>query len=284
MALATAAASGIFAVVFRASLRDAVAALLLGGGLGALAALAQRRRRLERLVPALGATLVSTLAVLFVHLGFGTSAPVVTLAGLIVLLPGLGVVVAMNELATGNLVSGSSRLTGTAMVFLQLAFGTALGQRIGHAWLPAALAPAPPLPEWTLLLALFLVPLCTLVLFQGRPRDLPWMALSCWLAFFGSRGGSALVGPEFGAGAGAWLVGVGANLYARFLGRPALVPLLPGLLLLVPGSLGYRSLGFLASRDTMAGIDAAVEMVFIAVSLLVGLLLSRATVEPKKPL
>ena len=282
--LATAVSSGAFAVFFQASLRDAVAALCLGGTLGALFAAASGRSRLERLLPVLGATLVSALAVLLARLGFGTSTPIVTLAGLIILVPGLGVVVAMNELATGHLVSGSSRLVGTGMVFLQLAFGTALGQRIGASWIATRIAEAPPLPGWTLYLALLVVPPATLVLFQARRRDLGWVALACWLAFGGARAGTAFLGPEFGAGAGAWLLGVGANLYARFLGRPALVPLLPGLLLLVPGSLGYRSLGYLARGDTLAGIDAAVEMVFIAVSLLVGLLLSRATVEPQRPL
>lgn len=280
----TAVASGTFAVFFHASGRDALAALALGGALGVLAAASTGKRGLEQLLPVLGATLVSALAVLLQRLGFGTSTPVVTLAGLIVLLPGVGVVVAMNELATGNLVSGSSRLTGTAMVFLQLAFGTALGQRLGAPWLATPLVESPPLPAAALLAALALTPLALLVLFQARPRDLPAVALACWLAYAGARGGSALLGPEFGAGAGAWLLGVAANLYARHLGRPALVMVLPGLLMLVPGSLGYQSLGALARHDTLAGIGAAVEMVFIAVALLVGLLLSRATVEPRRPL
>ena len=281
---ANALASGAIAVFFQASLRDALAALALGLALGLMVAKAQTRPRFANLVPTLGALLVSGLAVTLARLGFGTQTPVITVAGLILLIPGLAVVVAMNELGTGNLVSGTSRLTGAAMVFLQLAFGTALGQRLGAAWAATPIVESPPLPGWALYVALVIVPLTCVVLFQARARDGGWIALACWLAFAGARGGTALLGPEFGAGAGAWLLGSFSNLFARVSNRPALVPLLPGLLLLVPGSLGYRSLGYLARGDTLAGLEGAIQMVFIAVSLLVGLLLSRATVEPNRPL
>ena len=281
---ATGLGSGAFATFFQASLRDTLAALGLGLALGFMVAKAQTRPRFANLVPTLGALLVSGLAVTLARFGFGTSTPVITLAGLILLIPGLAVVVAMNELGTGNLVSGTSRLTGAGMVFLQLAFGTALGQRLGATWAATPMVESPPLPGWAIYPALVVVPATCVVLFQARARDFKWIALACWLAFAGARGGTALLGPEFGAGAGAWLLGSFANLFARVSNRPALVPLLPGLLLLVPGSLGYRSLGYLVTGDTAAGIAGAVQMVFIAVSLLVGLLLSRATVEPNRPL
>jgi len=41
---------------------------------------------------------------------------------------------------------------------------------------------------------------------------------------------------------GALAVGVGSNLYALWRDRPAQVPLTPGVLILVPGSVGFRSL------------------------------------------
>jgi uncharacterized membrane protein YjjP (DUF1212 family) len=284
MTVAYGLASGAFASFFQASLRDALAGVALGVALGVMVAKAATRPRFANLVPTLGALLVSTLAVTSARLGFGTSTPVVTLAGLILLIPGLAVVVAMNELGTGNLVSGTSRLTGAAMVFLQLAFGTALGQRIGATWAATPVVESPPLPGWFLYVALVIVPLTCVVLFQARARDAGWIAIACWIAFAGARGGAALLGPEFGAGVGAWVLGSFSNAVARFFNRPALMPLLPGLLLLVPGSLGYRSLGYLMTGDTAAGIAAAVQLAFVAVALLVGLLLSRVTVEPNRPL
>ena len=37
----------------------------------------------------------------------------------------------MQELGTGNLVSGTARMAGTGLVFVLLAFGVGLGQRLG---------------------------------------------------------------------------------------------------------------------------------------------------------
>ena len=51
------------------------------------------------------------------------SYPILVLSGIIGLLPGLGLLVAMQELGTGNLVSGTARMAGTGLVFVLLAFG-----------------------------------------------------------------------------------------------------------------------------------------------------------------
>jgi uncharacterized membrane protein YjjB (DUF3815 family) len=92
--------------------------------------------------------------------------------------------------------------------------------------------------------------------------------------FFGARLGVHLLGPEVGSFVGALFVGTMANVYARLLRRPAVVPIAPGLLLLVPGSIGFLSLSSLMQRDTIAGIEAAMKMIVVAISLATGLLFS----------
>jgi len=78
------------------------------------------------------------------------------------------------------------------------------------------------------------------------------------------------------------VVGCGSNLYARLRDRPAIVPLAPGMILLVPGSLGYRSLSAVLNRETIAGVDFAFGMILVAMSLVGGLLASSAIVPPKR--
>jgi uncharacterized membrane protein YjjB (DUF3815 family) len=89
-------------------------------------------------------------------------------------------------------------------------------------------------------------------------------------------------GVEVGSFLGALVVGSGSNLFARLRDRPALVPLAPGMILLVPGSLGYRSLSALLNRETIEGIDFAFGMIVVAMSLVGGLLASSALVPPKR--
>jgi uncharacterized membrane protein YjjB (DUF3815 family) len=55
-----------------------------------------------------------------------------TLGGLVVLLPGLMLVGAMGELATGHLSSGTARAAGAFITFIGIGFGVALGTRVAE--------------------------------------------------------------------------------------------------------------------------------------------------------
>jgi uncharacterized membrane protein YjjB (DUF3815 family) len=81
---------------------------------------------------------------------------------------------------------------------------------------------------------------------------------------------------------GALVVGCISNLYARIRDRPALVPLAPGMIILVPGSFGFRSLTAMLEQKTLEGVDFAFAMVLVAVSLVGGLLASSAVVPPNR--
>jgi uncharacterized membrane protein YjjB (DUF3815 family) len=50
--------------------------------------------------------------------------------------------------------------------------------------------------------------------------------------------------------------------------------LVPGILMLVPGSIGFRSLSSFLERRTLAGIETAFSMILTAVALAAGLLIA----------
>ncbi|MEM7264200.1 MAG: threonine/serine exporter family protein, partial [Planctomycetota bacterium] len=119
------------------------------------------------------------------------------------------------------------------------------------------------------------------VLFRGAPRDYFAILAGATVAFVGSRWGSVQLGPEIGMAVGAWGLGCTSTVIARLRRRPAAVSLLPGLLLLVPGTLGIRSLQALVTKNVPAGIEAAFTMALIAISLVVGLFLANLTFRPR---
>jgi uncharacterized membrane protein YjjP (DUF1212 family) len=273
-------------------------ARLLGGGpremgvaalisllVGALDLWTRRQPSTVWVLEPVAAILSSALAVVAASLVGPLSVQIVTLAGLIVLLPGLSLTVALNELATRNLISGTSRLTGAALVFLELGFGVALGTRLSE-WfpLPAKLGPTPALPAWSEPLALVLMLFAVSILFRARSRDWGWIALAGTLAYAGSRLGTQVLGSELGAFVGALGVGVVSNLLARVRNRPAVITLVPAIMLLVPGSIGFRSMESLLARDVLAGVDTAFSMLMVAVGLVAGLLFANALVQPRKVL
>jgi uncharacterized membrane protein YjjB (DUF3815 family) len=60
------------------------------------------------------------------------------------------------------------------------------------------------------------------------------------------------------------------------------VPLTPGIIMLVPGSFGYRSLTALLDHQTVEGINFAFSMVILAISLVGGILTANAVIPPKR--
>ena len=56
---------------------------------------------------------------------------------------------------------------------------------------------------------------------------------------------------------------------------------LPGLILLVPGSIGMRSLSALVGQDVISGIETGFLAIMIAVALATGLILASALVPPR---
>jgi uncharacterized membrane protein YjjB (DUF3815 family) len=211
------------------------------------------------------------------------SAEVSTLAGLIVLLPGLSLTVALTELSTRNLTSGTARLTGAILAFLQLGFGVALGARLAQ-MLPQAIVAPPHGPGWWDLPALALGALALSIWLRARPRDMGWIAVVGALGYGGARAGQAYFGPELGAFFGAVLVGMASNAVGRFRNKPAMVTILPALLILVPGSIGFRSTQALLARDVLGGIDTAFSTVLAGVALGAGILFGNAIVPPRKVL
>ena len=263
--------------------------IALTGFLGLLVGLAVvllgRRTGSSRLVYPVSGALVGFLAVAAAWRFPHVSPQVLTVSGLIVLVPGLRLVVSMNELATGNHVSGTARLVDTCMTFLSLGFGVALGQRLASPLLERALHGQPrPLPDWTLAITLPLIAAAFVVLFRARPRDFPWILAACVLAFLGAREGSIWLGPQFGVGLGAFVLGLASNAFSRWKGRPSIVTLLPGLVVLVPGGLGFQGLGFIIQKQVIAGLDTAFQALFVAIALLTGLLLAQAALQPKTAL
>jgi uncharacterized membrane protein YjjB (DUF3815 family) len=125
-------------------------------------------------------------------------------------------------------------------------------------------------------------PLGFAVLFRAHARDAIWIILAGALGIAGSRIGSTTFGPELGAFVGALTVGVASNTYAYLLRRPASVTLVPGILLLVPGSIGFRSLSSLLDREVVTGVETAFTMVLIGAGLVAGLLLANVLVPERR--
>lgn len=204
----------------------------------------------------------------------------VTLASVVVLLPGFTLTIAMTEITVGHLSAGVARLAGASVTLFTIFLGVAIAWRLGNDWRAIPEDPIH-LPTWAGLLATFVAPASFGILFRVPVKLWPIIFVVSLSGFWSAKWGGNY-GVEVGAFLGATVVGCCSNFYARVTDKPAMVPVAPGLLVLVPGSLGYRSLTALLNRQTVEGVEFAFGMVLVAMALVGGLLAASAIVPPKR--
>lgn len=279
--LAFVCASVAIACFLKVRVGDLVVASVLGLVTAITALSAARSENTRHVTEPLAAFIVSTLAftidgVLGTRTGYATS-----LAGLAILLPGLTFTVALTELSTRHLASGTARLSGAIVTFLGLGFGLALGAKAGGAagaalrdllpMLHGAL-PRTALPPWAEWAGLLIAPLAFTVLLSARKQDAPLIVIACAAAYVTSKFAGAAVGEELGAFLGAFVVSAGSNVLARVRRRVAMVTQVPGLLILVPGSIGFRSVTSLLGQEIETGIQTGFRVAIVGISLAAGIL------------
>ncbi len=274
--------------VFGFAAASAAAVSFFGGGplemagsgvIGALCGLLIVLPMAEVLVAGIG-TFALTIAAHFVPM----AGDIALVTGIIVLLPGFALTTALTELATRHLVSGTAGLAAAALTLLQLGFGVALGSRLAEFFVgPVVWAEhSTQLPLWFEPVALVGVALSFAILLRARARHLPHVLGACVVALYATQAAGPILGPELAGGAGAFGVTIAANAASRRYQQPAAVWQVPGILLLVPGSLGFRSVTALLEHDVLGGVEAAFSTLLGAVALVGGSLLGAAVVAPRR--
>lgn len=229
-------------------------AILLGGGwaemlcgglvgmlfVGAYLALA----RVPRLGPAVPVILCAgaALCAQFLSLAWPQQSPFISaLAGVVLILPGFTLTIAMSELATQNLLSGSGRLAGVLLLLLMMAAGLAIGTQIGQHLLPAhSTGTLATLPAWIIWPAIAALGVSMLGVLQAPLRAVHVLVGGSLLAWAVLSLVGAVLGNVVGAFVAALAVASAGHLYTHLSGQPDILVKIPGLIVLVPGSMGFR--------------------------------------------
>ena len=231
-----------------------------------------------RLGPAIPVILCA-LAALLAHLSaivLPQQSPFITsVAGVVFLLPGFMLTVAMSELATQNLLAGTGRLAGVFLLLFLMGAGLAIGTEIGTHLVPEHATGAPlPLPSWIVWPAIVVLGLSMLGVLQAPWRSTHALIIGCLLTWSVFSIVNAGFGMIVGAFAGALAVGFAGHFYNALTGKPAILVKIPGIITLVPGSVGFRGLHALMEQDSATGVGLLTDMVITGAVLAVGLLLA----------
>ena len=283
--LAAAAVAGLL----RTAWIDVSVAAVIGLLIGWLAVLSGTRPHLAAAFEAVAALVATILATAFAHFVAPLSLQTVIVAALIVLMPGLSLTTAVSELASNHRVTGTTRFAGAMTVLLKLTFGSVAASQLMLAmgWTPMPGTPEA-LPNWVELIAMVAAAASFAVLFRASRRDIPLVMGAAILGYVLTRLGSVWFGPvATGTFAGSvffssLVVAALSNVYGRWKRRPGQLVRVPGIMLLVPGSVGFRALNFVMERDYTLGFDTLVAVLSAILALVAGLLFGSLLIPPRR--
>jgi uncharacterized membrane protein YjjP (DUF1212 family) len=279
--LAAASVAGLL----RSGWADMLAAAAIGTLIGLLHVLVSGRPRLQEAEDALSAMLATVLVAAIAAFVWPLGTRTVLVASIIVLMPGLTLTNAVAELTSQHLVSGSARFAGAMTTLLKLTFGAIAAAQLvklfGWHLHEATLVPS---PAWVEFLALGIGSYAFAVLFRADRRDYPLVMASVWLGYGVTRLTGQALGNDAGVFFGSLAVTAASNVYARWSNRPGALVRVPGIILLVPGSVGFRSLSFVLERDVMLGIHTGITVLIVLVALVAGVLFGNLLIPARQNL
>ena len=284
---ATTVASGAAAVFFRGTMVDVLVASLVGAVVGGSRVALGRKPAQRLLSDFMGGLFAAMCAWLATRVWPTASPEVIVLAGAISLFPGMTFTTGLAEVAQKNLVSGGARLMESAVTLLLILFGVALVagfQKMAGVTLPSLNPTRAGLSLPYQAIALVVSSIAFGVLFQV-PRRYMWTALVSGATGYAVT--SLAVrhiseAPHVGAFCAALAVCVLSNALARIMDRPAQLFQLPGMILLVPGSFGFVSLGDLLAKKPEAGVQEAFTMALVGAALVIGVLVANVVMPARK--
>ena len=211
---------------------------------------------------------------------------VVIMSSLIVLIPGLGLTIAVNELSTDHLASGSARLAGALVTLLKLSLGVLIGTVIvswfGWSSDNEMLAQLSAPPDWFRWPALLAAAFSFAVLFSARKKDFHIAMFAAIISYVISRVGVAVGGLEFGVLLASMSIAILANLYGRVFKQTGALIRVPGIILLVPGTIGYHGATTLFLDGGANLTDTTLLALRLLISLVGGLLFGNTLLPPRR--
>ncbi len=256
--------------------REAAAAAGIGLLVGAIALATRSAARTEPMAAPLAAITASFCAATAVELGLNASPTVVTLAALVTFLPGMRLTIGMRELSSEHLQSGVANIASAMVQLLGLVFGVGVGRSIATSWFGPSEAIATQAGGFAPvdLIAAVAAGLAFTLTLRAQFRD-AWMMCS-------RDGPGARRKRDRRDARRSSCRRLRRDARRRPRRRPVgdrlrrspLVFIVPGVLMLVPGSAGFDSVLQLLDNQTVSGITAAFDTFVTATAIAYGLMVS----------
>ncbi|KAJ1894501.1 pheromone-regulated protein prm10 [Kickxella alabastrina] len=261
-------------LAFSGSWVDSLAAFILGLGAGCLNLLASRLKGFTNLFEVMVSIMCGFFATVFQRwICFGA----VTLSATAVLLPGLLLTTGIIELASRNMNAGTTRVAYALMIAFVIAFGIRLGNDIfveifsrPNRVPDMNTAVCSPVSRWWwwLTFPIAISAICMLINVHPRQWHACIIVAGTMFAVFWTlviHLNLQIIGPVVSA----FVLGLAANIWSKIFKHNAYAIMLPGMMILVPGSVGVRGImSMFSGTTTGASTQLAVQMAQTSLSIM----------------
>jgi len=265
---------------------DIATAAVIGLMIGPLLFYSDRQLATREASEALAALVAGFVATLVASFITPLNLNMVIVSALMMLLPGMALTNAFNELTSQQWVSGVARLAGALTSIMKLTVGAVIAVTLaqflglqpqihtqhmvsnGIEWLSAGVG----VVAFTLLIG-------------TAPRDYPWAISAALSSYSLSRYGSQIWGGSVGIFLAATVLTAAGNLFGRVMQRPGAIVRLPGIIMLVPGSSSlYAALSLMQLHQIQGGPSAVWTVMNVVIALVAGLLFGNLLLPARKNL
>lgn len=269
------------AVLLSASWEDVLVSALFSIVVYAITVVAQRLEWVGSRLNLLSSLTISIIANTYAILSPGSNPYIVTICAVVVLIPGLILTLAMDELINKNIISGIGRLIDGVLITAALFIGSAVGTSIVRSF---RRIPVPALTdinsELVMWISVAVLMLGLGIVFQVRRRDMVLVIVAGIITYSG-----VIIGQQLGAWQGTFFgaltLGFYASLFTRRWKRPTSIVVLPGLMILVPGIAAYFGVASLQEVGIMSGLPA-MWSVFVQIAALIAGFYMASSFTPHK--
>lgn len=275
--------AGAFCIILDTSWASAFLAFFLGAVVYGLTALARTsvylKSTLESLVAFTSTIITGLMAMHFEQINMSMT----ILASIIVFIPGLSLTTALEEITSRSLVSGTAKLFDALVSLFKQFFGVVLGLAVFNIFVD--LHPnevVNNVPGWVDYIAILFLASSLTPVFKVRLKDIPFCVMAGFASYytalyFGSTGImlSMFVGSVVAVSI--------SKLFSTITKTPRLVFLVPGIIMLVPGSKAFIGLSsFLLDSGPMHN-NMGEQILYIFMGIIGGLLFSGSFMDKKVP-
>ena len=120
--------------------------------------------------------------------------------------------------------------------------------------------------------------------FQVKKEHIIWTFLACLITYFGSTFSNMFLGPIAGAFMAGTIAALCSGIFSRVLNLPIVLFLLPSIIILVPGSVGFKALNMLFDKNIIEGIRSIFHTASIGIALVSGIYVGSIFIKPRRTL